>query len=190
MTAKELLEINCDFKKSPLIESLRRIHTLFNKNSVEYAVIGGMAVVRNGAVRTTDDIDVLTNEDGWKKIIEENTPGFNTGLDHAVDTINGIDIDILFTGNKWEMVIPVPMVDDIKEFDDELGAWFIDLLHLIELKTAVYMKKKSEDGIEVAAKDLADIVALTKNNEIDECFIQKLNQKVRSEFRGIWNRVK
>ena len=62
------------------------------------------------------------------------------------------------------MVIPLPEPDKVREFDEELGAYFISLKKLIELKTAVYLGKLKEDGPELAAKDMADVVMLIENN--------------------------
>lgn len=75
----------------------------------------------------------------------------------------------------------------MREYDRELGAYYIDLLHLLELKTAVFIKKREEDGIEIAAKDLADIVALTENNRetITADFIENMDPAVRGEYRNI-----
>ena len=187
MTAKELLKLNGDFHSSPLTDTLSRINKLFEENSVSYAVIGGLAVVRNGAQRTTDDIDVLTSKDGWNKIRQVSNRGFKMQPDFAVDLKNGVDIDLLFTGDQWEMVIPLLDAEKIREYDEELNAWFIDLLHLIELKTAVYLKKKAKDGIEIAAKDLADTAALIKHNfdRITDQFILKMRIEVQSDVRKI-----
>jgi len=192
MTAKRILEINGDFHNSPLLDSLRRINKLFSEYSIPYAVIGGLAVVRNGAVRTTIDIDILTSKDGWSRIREAAPEEFKTGMDHAVDKKNGVDIDVIFSGNDWEMVIPLPRAEEIREYDKELEAWFIDLPHLIELKTAVFLKKKIEDGFEIAAKDMADITALMENNlqKMTRVFIQKIRPEVRDEVSNILNKVK
>jgi hypothetical protein len=85
------------------------------------------------------------------------------------------------------MVLPVPEPEAVREYDRELGAYYIDLLHLLELKTAVFIKKREEDGIEIAAKDLADIVALTENNRetITADFIENMDPAVRGEYRNI-----
>ena len=187
MTAKEVFEINSDFKNSPLLETVRNLHTLFSSLSVPYAVIGGMAVVRSGAVRTTLDVDILITRAGWQKVRDSSPGAISHGVDSAVDSHTAIDIDILFPGNEWDMVIPMPEPEEVHVFDEDLGAWFIDLLHLIELKTAVFMKKRDEDGIEMAAKDLTDIVALIENNRetIDDDFIRDLSPAVRTDFKRI-----
>ena len=192
MTAKRLLEINGNFQESPLIETLRRIDDLFAKYSVAYAVIGGLAVVRNGAVRTTVDIDLLTSREGWQKIRDAAPEDLLTAPDHAADTKTGLQIDILFDGNEWEMVIPMTKPESVREYDEQLRAWFITLPKLLELKIAVYLKKLEDDGIEIAAKDLADVVALLENNlgSIDDAFIDKIRIEVRDEFIRILQKVR
>ena len=154
---------------------------------LSYTVIGGMAVIRNGAARTTMDVDVLTRREDWKSLQKTSIPGLKIELDHAVDTETEVEIDVIFPGDDWEMVIPVPDPEEVKEYDRELGAFFIALKPLIELKTAVFMKKRKEDGIELAAKDLADIVALTQNNRerITSVFIENMHPAVREQYRKV-----
>ena len=192
MNARRVFEINGDFRDSPLIRSLRRLHRIFSACGASYAVIGGLAVVRNGAVRTTLDIDILTTKTAWENVRQNAVAEFLTRVDSATDRESGIDVDVLFAGREWEMVVPMPDPSAVREFDTDIGAWFVDLLHLIELKTAVYLKKKVEDGIEIAAKDLADIVELLRRNKqrIDAEFWDRLHRNVRAEVESIWNRVK
>jgi len=89
------------------------------------------------------------------------------------------------------MDIPVPEPDEVREYDRELGAWYVDLLHLIEWKTAVYRKKLREDGIEIAATDLADVVALIQSNRerIDQAFVQAVHPAVKDELDRIRRKV-
>lgn len=191
MTAKILLEQNGDFTSSPLIETARRIHKLFSRAGVSYTIIGGMAVIRNGGYRTTHDIDILTTHDGWQYLCTIKQDDFTTGTDHAKDSHNHIDVDILFKGDDWDMVFTMPDPEQVTEYDTELKANFMDLFHIIELKMAVFLCKRNNEGIEFAAKDLADVVDLIKRNKqkIDDRFIVKLHHGVREEFRKIVSRV-
>ncbi len=159
---------------------------------MDYAVVGGMAVVLNGAVRTTVDVDVLVSQRDWKIIRDSVPKGFQIQFDSAIDTETGVEIDILFPGDGWEMLIPVPKPDSVRVFDRTIGAFYIGLLPLIEWKTAVYCKKREEDGIEIAAKDIADVVALTENNieRIDKAFIDSLHPAVREEYRAVFEIVR
>ena len=164
MSPGEILKINGDFKSSPLLEVLKKIHKAFSEKNLPYAVIGGMAVIRNGGFRTTHDIDILTTQSGWAEVRKSLAGDFETGPESATDNHTGIPVDVLFPGNDWEMVIPLPQPDQVAEYAEELGACFISLKHLIELKTAIYLAKLREDGPELAAKDMADVVMLIENN--------------------------
>ncbi len=68
----------------------------------------------------------------------------------------------------------------------------MDLQHLLELKCAVYLSKREHEGMEMAAKDLADVVHLIQANRgrIDEPLLSSTHPSVRSELHRIWLRVR
>src|SRR5208337_2097795 len=125
---------------------------------------GGMAVIRNGYARTTIDVDVLTLKKSWLTALPIEGEIASEGIDNCRDREPGIRIDILFADEDWGMVIPMPDPRKVAEFDESLGANFISLHALVQLKTAVYLDKLREHGPTTAAKDLADVQALIKNN--------------------------
>jgi hypothetical protein len=43
MSPVELLNINGNFKESPLVSAVRKLHKAFSGKHIPYAVIGGMA---------------------------------------------------------------------------------------------------------------------------------------------------
>ena len=192
MTAKELLELNGNFRQSPLIETIRILHRIFTAQSVDYAVIGGMAVVRSGAVRTTHDVDVLTTREGWSRIRSCDPEELETDNDPARCRQTGVEIDVLFAGDDWDMVFPLPQPSDVSEYDEELGANFVSLPDLLELKCAVYLRKRNKYGIELAAKDLADIVDLIRSNreKITDQFVSRLHPGVQEELARICRKVR
>ena len=65
MTPKDILDLNGDSSSSPLLDTLRRLDDCFTAEGISYAVVGGLAVVRNGATRTTVDIDILFPGNEW-----------------------------------------------------------------------------------------------------------------------------
>ena len=197
MTARELLGINGDGgAESPLMQAVRRFHRLLEPCGVAYCVIGGMAVVRNGWVRTTHDIDILVDRAGWESLSGGypsplEAAGFTAGGDAARDRCTGIDFDLLFPGDDWEMVIPLPPPAAVREYDAALGAWFIGLAPLLAVKTAVYLSKLHELGPELAAKDLADVVQLMRANpHAVDAVLQRVPPAVSAELRRIWQRVR
>jgi hypothetical protein len=192
MTAKELFELNGDGVSSPLIRTARRLHDLFEALGVPYAIIGGVAVARHGAFRTTHDLDVLVPAEGWARVRQSGRQELEFLPTGAKDRVSGVHVDVLHPGDEWEMLIPLPTPDAVSEFDQQIGARFMDLAHLLELKCAVYLAKRRDDGIEVAAKDLADVVALVKANEqsIDPSMIRNFHPRIRREVERIRRRVR
>jgi hypothetical protein len=164
MTAVEILKLNGNMKDSPLMEVVRRFHALASSRDLPYCVVGGLAVVRNGYERTTIDVDILTLKEAWRKLLPLDGAISSKGLDSCVDNETGISIDMLFADEDWEMVLPMPDPRATGEYDQELGACFIGLHALVQLKTAVYLDKLREQGANVAAKDLSDAYELISRN--------------------------
>jgi len=165
MTAARILQLNGDMTRdSPMMEVVRRVHSLCNSRKLPYCVIGGMAVIRNGYARTTIDVDVLTLKKNWLNALPIEGEIASDGIDNCMDKKTGVRIYILFADEDWGMVIPMPDPRKVAEFDQSLGANFIGLHALVQLKTAVYLDKLREHGLATAAKDLADVQALIKNN--------------------------
>jgi len=187
MSPEEVLDLNGDFKRSPLLETARRLHACFAAAQIPYVIIGGLSVVRNGAVRTTIDVDVLLRREDWPRARASLDQAFETGADRAKDRRNGVDVDFLFSGSEWEMLVPLPDPSSTAEYDERMGANFLSLQSVLELKTAVYLQKKSEEGIEGAAKDLADVVALIRANSetISSGLLDSIHPAIRKELRRI-----
>jgi hypothetical protein len=192
MSPEELLKINGNFDtNSLLMQTARELHLYFVKKKIEYVIIGGLAVIRNNAVRTTCDIDILMGKNDWLNMKKDFDPAhYQTGYDTIINLDNGITIDLLFKEDDWNMIIPFPDPKEVAEYDNGLGANFIGLYDLIEMKIAIYLSKKKEDGIEIASKDLYDVVELIKNNEIDVVKTDLFDKKIRKEFIRIYQKIK
>jgi hypothetical protein len=164
MTAAQILRLNGNMRDSPLMGVVRRFHALATSRDLPYCVVGGMAVIRNGYERTTIDVDILTFKEAWSRLLPLEGAISSNGLDNCVDNETGVTIDILFADENWEMVLPMPDARKVGEFDQELGAWFIGLHALVQLKTAVYFDKLREQGEDVASKDRSDVYELISRN--------------------------
>ena len=201
MTAREVFRINGDGgADSPLMRTVQHLHRWFESSGVPYCVVGGLAVVRNGWVRTTYDVDVLADRSGWRQMsasIGDHHPmatadaGFAVDGDSARDRSTNVPIDILFPGDEWQMAIPLPDPVPVRELDEELGAWFIAPAPLLSLKTAVYLSKLEELGPELAAKDLTDVVELLRaNRHLADSLIEAGHPVIAGELRRIWERIR
>jgi len=185
MDPEDVLSLNGDFRQSLLLDTARRLQGLFTAEGIPYVIIGGLAVVRNGAVRTTIDVDVLLRREDWPRARASLSSAFETGAERAKDRSNGVEVDFLFSGS-----LPDPSAQS--EYDERLGANFLNLQGILELKTAVYLQKKREEGIEVAAKDLADVVSLIRANSaaLGSELLNSLNPAVRKELRRIVKKIR
>ncbi len=147
MTAARILELNGLLTPdAPLFEIVRRIHALCSSAGLAYCVIGGVAVIRNGYERTTTDVDILVNKPEWAKLLPLQGEIVSQGIDACVDSKTGVTIDVLFAGEDWGMPIPMPDPAGVGEFDPRIGANFMKLHDLVQLKTAVYLSKLLESG--------------------------------------------
>lgn len=190
MTAGEVLRINGDGgSDSPLMRTARRLHAWLDGHGVAYCVVGGLAVMRAGWVRTTHDVDVLVDRRGWAAAPAD--AWIAVEGDGARDRTTGIAIDILFPGDDWEMVIPLPEPSQVREYDAEIGAWFMAAAPLAAVKTAVYLSKLVEHGPELAAKDLTDVVELLRADQgRAEAILAAAPCAVAPALRRIWQNVR
>lgn len=92
---------------------------------------------------------MLVDRRGWESLARaEGT--LTVEAESARDEETGIPIDALFPDDECEMPIELPAPESIAEFDADLGAWFASLAALLAIKTAVYLKKRTEEGEERA----------------------------------------
>src|SRR4051794_32130664 len=69
---RRLQEIGMFFEgASPVHQTTRRLTQQLRQAGIPYAVMGGMAVNLHGARRTTDDVDILLNQQGLDRFRQE-----------------------------------------------------------------------------------------------------------------------
>jgi hypothetical protein len=152
-----------------------------------------MAVIRNGYARTTTDVDVLTSRDAWMKVLPLEGEISSSGTDHCIDNTTGVRIDVLFAEDDWGMASAMPDPAKVGEFDKKLGANFIGLHALVQLKAAVYLSKLHEQGEDVASKDRSDVFELISRNlpQFSRTIIQGYHPSVRKHcLRAFENAVR
>ena len=90
-------------------EFYNQVIDIFNKNNVEYMVVGGYAVIAHGYVRATNDMDIwvnntFTNNGRIRKALEE--LGYSTDKCSKVETIlnEGGLVKVFNENNKIELM--------------------------------------------------------------------------------------
>lgn len=171
-------EIDLFFEgRSREYQTLRRLARLLKKADIPYVIVGGMAVNAHGARRTTGDVDVLLNREGFDRFRQEL---LGTAFDPVaarprrfVDKKNGVTVDVLVTGRFPGSGAPGPIgFPEPEAAGQEIGKIrFLTLPQLIQLKLAA--RRHSDFG---------DVVFLIRVHELGEAFADQLHPSVRSDF--------
>jgi hypothetical protein len=175
-------------KEGDVYETLRRLAARLKEAGLEYAIIGGMALVAHGYRRFTEDVDVLMTPETLRLFKEKfaglgYVPSFITASKSFRDTHTGVKVEVMTTGEYPGDGKPKPVVfpDPADARVEREGLWVLTLEKLIELKLA--------SGLSAAhrLKDLADVQELITVLKLPLEFAEKLDESVRGEYRRLWD---
>lgn len=167
-------------------ETLKKITTRLGELGIPYAVVGGMALFKQGVRRFTEDVDILVTREGLKEIHQKlEGLGYLPPFNHSKnlrDTDTGVKIEFLVTGDFPGDGKPKPLAfpDPAAVSEDCDGIQYVNLPTLIELKIASGMTSTER------MKDLADVQELIKTLNLAKDFDQKLNPYVRDRYNELW----
>jgi len=190
LSVDEMLRESDDFflERGPVHKTLRTLAESLERESISYAVLGGMALYLLGYRRFTSDVDLLLTPGGLESFRDRLVGrGYAIAFPGARRTFRdqrtGVKIDVITTGEypgdeKPKAVsFPDPGVAAI----DLDGIRVIALENLIELKLA--------SGLSAAHRmhiDLADVQRLIEEIGLPSDLAEKLDPSVRSEYRRLW----
>ena len=169
-------------RTDPVFESLRAITTKLHDLGIPYAVLGGMALVAHGYLRTTEDIDILVSPSSLDAIHRSFVglgyrPLFE-GSKNLRDANTGVRIEFVlagqFPGDGKPKPIAFPEPADVSVEID--GIRYVGLPKLIELKLASGMTNPGR------LRDLADVQELIRVLKLPVNYTNQLNSFVRDEF--------
>jgi len=174
-------------RDDPLYHTLREIAARLDELGVPYAVVGGMALVAHGYIRTTEDVNVLVTPDGLRRIRRElegrgYLPAFG-GSRRLRDTRSGVRIKFVLAGQfpgdgkPKAVAFPEPAAVAV----DIDGIRYVPLPTLIELKLASGMTNPGR------LRDLADVQELIRALQLPADFADQLNPYVRDKFQELWS---
>ena len=125
--------------------TLRRLVDELDENGLDYALIGGLALVAHGYRRFTEDVDILMTPEALQVFRERllgrgYLPAFSGATKTFRDTRTGVRIKVITTGREAypgdgkpkPIAFPVPTDARLQRE----GVWLITLDKLIELKLA------------------------------------------------------
>lgn len=173
--------------QSPIQLAARRIAQTLADMKIPFAVAGALAANVHGHVRTTEDVDLLMTPDGLAAFKSlwlgrgwvEKFPG-SKGLR---DTVHGVKIDVLLTGDFPGDGKPKPVAfphPSAASEPDAAGIPILSLPVLIELKLASGMTAPHRP------RDLDDVIQLIRVNHLDLAYAARLNPYVQAKYRELW----
>lgn len=169
-------------RDDPVHLSLRGIAEKLDELKIEYAVIGGMALVAHGYDRTTLDVDILITREGLDALRESlEGRGYRplfAGSRNLRDTRTGVQIEFVVTGaypgDGKPKAVAFPSPADVSVDID--GIRYVTLPTLIELKLASGMTHAGR------LRDLADVQELIRRLNLTADYADRLNPYVRDKF--------
>jgi len=166
----------------PVHESLREITSELGKLGIPYAVMGGMALVAHGYLRTTEDVAILVTQDGLQEIHRSLVgrgyrPVFE-GSKNVRDTRTGVRIEFVVAGGYPGDGKPKPVAFP----NPEQVAVEIDCIRYVSLPCLVELKLASGMTNPGRVRDLGDVQELIRVLHFPTEFADQLNPYVRAKF--------
>lgn len=155
-------------KRGALLDIAREVSQLMRAAGIPGAIIGGVAVVLHGHMRTTKDVDVA----------------INPPLEPLAEllTANGFTFDqkkkeFIKQGIPVHLVLPEQTGTLSNEAVEIEGISTVTLTELINLK----LRSGSENLLR--AQDLADVIGLIRHHQLSGEFARHLDKNLRPAFR-------
>lgn len=150
-----------------ILEVAREISRIIRAADLDAAIIGGVAVVLHGHVRTTLDVDVYAKDpDALAEQLA--LAGFE------------------FNKRRKEFVrdgVPVHLVTPAQVKIEPRRRVVIDDVLTVSLPDLIAMKLRSGLDDLLRARDLADVIDLIRARRLTAAFAAKLDKSLRADFR-------
>lgn len=156
--------------RGAVLDIAREVSRLMRAAGIPGAVIGGVAVVLHGHVRTTKDVDIFV------------PPPLGPLADLL--TANGFAFDrarraFVRQGPPVHLVLPEQIGPPPKEMVEMEGVTTVSLADLIG------MKLRSGSADPLRAQDLADVIGLIRHHRLTGGFARHLDKALRPAFRKL-----
>ena len=169
-------------KQDAVHQTLRTITNKLTELGIDYAVVGGMALVAHGYNRTTVDVDLLVRPEGLEKIHDQlcglgYTPPFS-GSKNLRDTQTGVRLEFILTGAFPGDGKPKPVAfpDPATVATEIDGVRYVRLTTLIELKLASGITNPGR------LRDLADVQELIRVLKLGAGLADQLSPFVKDKY--------
>lgn len=162
-------------KRGAVIETAVKLSRIMRERSIDGAVIGGVAVVLHGHVRTTKDVDLF---------VRQPLTEVSTALEAAGLSFDPSKREFLCDG------VPVHLVPEQMLAHAPTRFEVRDDVTTVSLADLISMKLHSGTTKLVRAQDLADVIGLIKALNLSSAFARHIDRPMRAEFKKLVNAVK
>jgi hypothetical protein len=170
-----------------IYETLRRLARRLEEEQLDYALVGGLALVAHGYRRYTEDVDILMRPDTLARFRERLVgrgyrPAFPGATKIFRDTETNVTIDVATTGDFPGDGKPKPVA-----FPDPAGHQLQrDEFRLITLEKLIELKLASGLSAPHRLRDLSDVQELIVRLELPRDLAASLDPSVRTEYDRLW----
>src|SRR5262245_28846145 len=176
--------------QGPIHETLRSLAVTLDTEGIDYALVGGMALVAHGYRRFTEDIDLLVTPENLDRFRERclgrgYLPAFPGAAKTFKDTQTGVRIEMLTTGEYPGDGKPKP----VRFPDPQDVAFEREGLKIIRLEPLIELKLASGLSAAHRLKDLSDVQDLIQKLDLPLDLAERLDVSVRDEYRRLWQTV-
>lgn len=162
-------------RRGPIIETAREVSALMRGEAIPGMVVGGVAVVLHGHLRTTRDLDVFL--DGPLEPLAATLLAHGFSLDKSRREFIREDVPVHLVTLEQLKTAPRQRVE-------------IDGITTVSLDDLIGMKLRSGMNQLLRAQDLADAIGLIRHHRLTGAFATKLEKSVRPEFRKLIKALK
>jgi hypothetical protein len=157
-------------KRGAILETARTISQLMRQNDINGAIIGGVAVVLHGHVRTTKDVDVLAESplEAFRPMLED--AGASFSAENREFVLDGVPIHLV----SQEMAKPAPKRKVV-----------IEDITTVSLADLINLKLRSGISSIARAQDIADVIGLIKHHRLGGAFVPRVDKSLRADFRKL-----
>lgn len=157
-------------KRGAVLAIAREVSRLMREAGLPGAVIGGIAVVLHGHIRTTKDVDIFTHPplDPLADLLKAN--GFIFDRKERAFVKRGVPIHLVLPEQAG------PLAQETIE---------IEGITTVSLADLVNMKLRSGSTNLLRAQDLADAIGLIRHHRLNGSFARYLDKSLRPTFRKL-----
>jgi hypothetical protein len=181
MTARQVFHM---LENETLWELAERVHGLLERERIDHAIVGGVAVCLHGYRRNTVGLDLLVRpEDSAALRSTLEADGFQWNpTEKEFRCAGGAAIPFVFAGERQGpgQAAQFPSPSDRKHVTTIEGLPVLSLAQLIQSKLACGL-----GNLRRTHKDFADVVELIAFHHLDGSFARFLHKSVRKEFREL-----